>query len=72
MPGFVIRYNRRTGKVEYAQFADLRTATEKRMELEKERTDEDIEIVSVIGQSLGEIESTHSRYFASDRGTQLT
>lgn len=72
MLGFVIQYNRRTGKVQYAQFPDLRTATQKRIELEEERTDGDIEIISVMGDSLAEIESTHSRYFASDRGTLLT
>jgi len=72
MPGFVIKYNRKTGKVQYAQFPDLRAATEKRMQLEKNRTDGDVEIISVIGNSLAEIESTHSRYFASDKGSLLT
>jgi len=72
MPGFVIKYNRKTGKVQYAQYPNLRTATQKRMQLEQERTDEDIEIVSVTGASLSEIESTHSRYFASAHPTLLT
>lgn len=71
MPGFVIQYNRRTGKFQYAQFADLRSATQKRVELEHHRTDRDIEIVSIAGNNLAEIASTHSRYFASDKGTPL-
>ena len=71
MPGFVIKYNRKTGKVQYGQFPDLRAATQKRIQLEKNRTNDDIEIVSVTGNTLAEIESTHSRYFASDKGTPL-
>lgn len=72
MPGFVIQYNRKTGKVQYAQFPDLRTATKKRMQLEQQRTDDDVEIISVTGDSLAEIESTHARYFASSKGTPLS
>ena len=72
MPGFVIRYNRRTGKVQYTQFPDLRTATQKRIQLEEHRTDKDIEIVSVSADTLAEIEVTHARYFSSDKGTPLT
>lgn len=70
MLGFVIKYNRKTGKVQYAQFPDLKTATKKRMQLEKNRM-EDEEIISVTGNSLAEIESTHSRYFARDVGSLL-
>lgn len=71
MPGFVIKYNRKTGEVQYAQYPDLRVATQKRIQLENDLNDENIEVVCLTGASLAAIESTHSRYFVSGNATVL-
>lgn len=63
MPGFLIEYNRRTSSRRITRFDVSRDALRKRLELEKERTDPDIEIVSLIGESIDAIKQTHSRYF---------
>ncbi|MDO4253704.1 MAG: hypothetical protein Q4C81_00925 [Kocuria sp.] len=66
MPGFLITYNRRTGKSEVQQYAGQaghRKAFAERLRLEKDREDPDIEIVSLAGHSLDAIRRTHRRYF---------
>lgn len=66
MPGFVIEYNRRAGTRRVEAFAGpngARDALLRRLELERKRTDRDIEIVSLNGVSLEQVQETHSRYF---------
>ena len=66
MPGFVIEYNRRTAARRVTTFegeSGSRDAMLRRLELEKDRRDPDIEIVSLVSDSLEAIEKTHSRYF---------
>lgn len=69
MPGFVIEYNRRTGAANITEFAGAdghRAALRRRLELEVDRHDDDIEIVSLASDSLETVRTTHSRYFARD------
>jgi hypothetical protein len=69
MPGFLIQYNRRTGAHEVTSFTEDRgyqEAIKARMRLEKDREDMDVEIVSLMGDSLETIKRTHSRYFQTD------
>ncbi len=72
MPGFVIEYNRREGTRRVETFAGpdgARTALLRRIELEQRRIDHDIEIVSLNGVSLEQVQETHSRYF---QGAELS
>lgn len=71
MPGFLIKYNRRTGNVAYKQFPDLRSATKARLRFDRDRSDKNIEIVSVTGSSIDEIKSTHSRYFLNGKDSEM-
>lgn len=69
MPGFVIQYNRRTGQSHVTSFAEKngnRAALRHRLQLESERVDADIEIVSVVSDSLETVRRTHSRYFREE------
>ena len=43
-----------------------RKALLRRLELEKTRSDEDVEIVSLVSDSLDTIRQTHSRYFKGE------
>jgi hypothetical protein len=66
MPGFVIEYHRQSGARRVESFAGVggaNAALRRRLELERERQDPDIEIVSLNGASLEQVMSTHSRYF---------
>ena len=63
MPGFVIEFNRHTGDRRVTGFANAREAMERRLELESERTDQGVEIVALISDSLTTLRQTHSRYF---------
>lgn len=63
MPGFLIEYNRRTSNRRVTRFDASRDALQQRLELEKGRDDPDVEIVSLVGESLDAIKRTHSRYF---------
>ena len=69
MAGFVIQYNRRTGKSRVTTFAENgghRAALKHRLQLESERVDGDVEIVSVVSDSLDTVRRTHSRYFREE------
>jgi hypothetical protein len=69
MPGFVIQYNRRTGASEVTAFdgeGGHREALKMRLRLDAERVDDEIEIVSVVSDSLETVRQTHSRYFRSE------
>lgn len=66
MPGFLIEYNRRTREwhaEEYDGPNGHRDALEERLRRELVRTDPEIEIASLNGDSLETIKKTHSRYF---------
>ena len=66
MAGFVIEYNRRTqdwSVTEFLSDTGHREALRLRLERERNRTDEDIEIVSLVSDSLQTIQKTHARYF---------
>lgn len=70
MPAFVIEYNRRTGAHRVTPFNGRnghRSAFQERLRLERDRVDPDMEIISLIGDSLDTIKQTHSRYFMTDR-----
>lgn len=65
MSSFVIEYNRRTGKVRVTEFGagENRQAVRLRLELERERTSKDVEVVSLVSDSIDSVRRTHSRYF---------
>lgn len=66
MTAFVIEYNRRTADRIVTQFSGAegrRAAMRRRLELEKSRTDANIEIVSLVSDSIESLRRTHSRYF---------
>ncbi|MBJ7479284.1 hypothetical protein [Rhodococcus sp. (in: high G+C Gram-positive bacteria)] len=66
MTAFLIQYNRRTAESIVTEFVgpDGRSqAMRERLALEKSRSDRDIEIVTLSGDTLDTIKRTHSRYF---------
>lgn len=66
MSGFVIVYNRLTRESHVTSFPGdegYREAFTERMRLEAENTDPDLEIVSLVSDSLDSAKATHSRYF---------
>jgi len=66
MSGFLIEYNRRTLEWHAKEFdgpSGHRDALEARIRREHERTDLNIEIVSLNSDSFETIKKTHSRYF---------
>ncbi|WP_136518405.1 hypothetical protein [Cellulomonas telluris] len=68
MTAFVIAYNRRTGErkvEEYAGPGGYREAFERRLRIEGS-ADPDVEVVSLVSDSLATIKRTHSRYFQDE------
>jgi len=65
---FVIEFNRRTGALNLEEFGpgDSRAAIERRLELESQHNDQDVEIVCLMSDSLETIRRTHRRYFRRD------
>ncbi|PPG02730.1 hypothetical protein C5E06_09765 [Pseudoclavibacter sp. RFBI5] len=66
MVGFLIEYNRRTGEGHLETFPGEdgpREAFERRLVLEEQRRDTDVEIASLTSDSIETLRSTHSRYF---------
>ncbi|GAA2561166.1 hypothetical protein HD598_000887 [Neomicrococcus aestuarii] len=66
MSGFLIEYNRKTGRSKIREFKGSggpRLALVQRLKLEKGRHDSNIEYVSLNSDSLETIKKTHSRYF---------
>ena len=66
MTSFVIAYNRRTGEREVTEFSGEGSQAEAmrlRVKLEAERDDRDVEVVSLVSDSLETVQKTHSRYF---------
>lgn len=67
MAAFLTEYNRRTSDWSVTQLlsdSGHRDAIKLRFERERVRTDTDVEIVSLVSDSLETIKKTHSRYFA--------
>lgn len=67
MVGFLVTYNRRTGAGQVEEFGGLdgpRRAFERRLQLESERQNPDIEIAALSSDSLDTLKVTHSRYFS--------
>lgn len=63
MNGFVIEFNRRTRARRVFEFGSIREAVAFRLERERERPSEDIEVVALSSKSLESLSRTHSRYF---------
>lgn len=66
MSGFVIEYHRPSGNRRVHQFTGEnghRAALQKRLELERNRTDKNWEIASLNSETLEMLERTHRRYF---------
>lgn len=66
MAGFVVEYNRRTqdwSVTEFLSETGHRDAMLLRLERERNRTDDDVEIVPLVSDSFQTIQKTHSRYF---------
>jgi hypothetical protein len=64
--GFILSYHRRSGELTIEQFTgddSVSRAASRRLELERERTDADVEIASLFSDSLESLQKTHSRYF---------
>lgn len=65
MSSFLIKYHRRSGKLALEKFESLVEATKRRLELDKENNDPDLEIVAVASQSEENLRQSHSRYFSA-------
>ncbi|PKQ25134.1 MAG: hypothetical protein CVT64_11435 [Actinobacteria bacterium HGW-Actinobacteria-4] len=68
MSSFVVIYDRRNGHSsvhEYSGPDSHRRAFAERLRLESENHDSEVEIVSLVSDSLESIKRTHSRYFAN-------
>lgn len=66
MAGYLIEYNRRTGDWKVQEFVGPlghQDALRARLAMERARTDSDVEIASINGESLETVKKTHSRYF---------
>ena len=66
MPAFLIKYQRRTGQVEYQEYESLIEATLQRLLMDKENDDPDLEIAAIASDSIENLRSSHSRYFAAE------
>jgi len=66
MSGFVIQYNRKSRESRVTSFVGeqgFRDAFKQRLRLEAENQNPDIEIVSLVSDSIESAQVTHSRYF---------
>ena len=66
MPGYLVIYNRKSRDWSVQEFEGPdghKQALLRRLELEHERVDLDIEIASLNSSSLDNVKKTHSRYF---------
>lgn len=68
MSSFVVIYDRRSGRSEVSEYNGPdghRAAFAERLRLEAENHDSEVEIVSLVSDSLDSVKRTHSRYFAN-------
>lgn len=66
MYSFLIKFNRRSGDLDIETFEGrmgAREAIVRRLELERARDDNDLEIVAINAPSLRSVKKTHARYF---------
>lgn len=66
MYSFLIKFNRRSGDLEIETFegrTGVREAIVRRLELERARDNDDLEIVAINAPSLSAVKKTHARYF---------
>jgi hypothetical protein len=66
MAGFLVIYNRKSREWSVEEFDGPdghKAALLRRLELEHDRTDPDVEIASLNSDSLETVKKTHSRYF---------
>jgi hypothetical protein len=61
---YVIEFNRRTRARRVTEFSTPKEAMQRRLHLESDRDNDDIEIVALSGDSLETLKQTHSRYFS--------
>lgn len=67
MKGFLVEYDRKAGKlIRLTQFPDLMSATLRRLELDAQRTNTDIEIVAIGAVNEQALRTSHSRYFPAN------
>lgn len=64
MPGFLIQYHRKSGEVHVEKFDSPKRAIQKRIALESNTTDDDVEIVVIVSPDEQMLRKSHSRYFA--------
>ncbi|MBN7489675.1 hypothetical protein I3U56_04415 [Mycobacteroides abscessus subsp. abscessus] len=62
MTAYVIEFNRHTRARRVTEFGSPRSAMERRLILEADRVDPDVEIVALVG-NLEALKKTHARYF---------
>lgn len=65
MSAYLIKYHRRSGRVEVSEYDSLLNATMERLLLDKTNNDPDLEIVAVASQSEENLRQSHSRYFSA-------
>lgn len=66
MRRFVIEFHRKTGARRVTEFENIREAIAFRIERERLRESEDIEVVALSSKSLESLMRTHSRYFTGE------
>lgn len=64
MPGFLVEYHRRSGKVKVTEYGSLVEALEHCFVREQEITDPEVEVVAISAASEAQLRQSHSRYFA--------
>lgn len=65
MPAFLLKYHRRSGKVEVSKFASLLEATKQSLVLDRINDDPELEIVAIASCSEQNLRYSHSRYFSA-------
>lgn len=74
MYSFLIKFNRRSGALDIETFEGQEGAREaivRRLELERSREDQDVEIVAINAPSLDAVRQTHARYFSGSQMPSL-
>lgn len=66
MKTFVIEYHRKTGEIHFEQYTDRDAGGRRRIQLENERTNPDIEIASIYSNCESDLRKSHSRYFFAE------
>ena len=64
MPGFLLQYHRKSGELHVEKFDSHKQAIQKRIALESNTTDDDVEIVVIVSPDEQMLRKSRSRYFA--------